>query len=84
MGGAIAILLWLGRLSKRTDLPSGRLFLVFLALTAGTRLFFEAFRGDSALIWGGIRTAQVIAWLVLAGALWGLMWKNKKAPSFGT
>ncbi len=72
LGGAIVILLWLGRLSKGPELPSGRLFLVFLALTAGARLFFEAFRGDSALILGGIRVAQVIAWLALAGALWGL------------
>lgn len=76
LGGAIVILLWLGRLSKRTDVPPGRLFLTFLALTAGARLFFEAFRGDSTLILDGIRAAQVVAWLVLSGALGGLAQKK--------
>lgn len=77
LGGAVAILLWLGRLSKRDDLPAGQLFLTFLALTAGARLFFEAFRGDSTLLPGGIRVAQVIAWLILAAALWGLQRRGK-------
>jgi len=71
LAGAILILLTLGRLSKQDSRPVGTLFLAFLALTAGARLFFEAFRGDSTLILGEIRAAQVIAWLVLAGALWG-------------
>lgn len=81
LGGAVAILLWLGRLSKRDDLPAGQLFLTFLALTAGARLFFEAFRGDSTLILGGIRAAQVIAWLILAAALWGLQKRAGKSTS---
>jgi prolipoprotein diacylglyceryltransferase len=51
------------------DFPPGSSFLPFAALTAGTRLFIEAFRGDSTLILGGIRLAQVIAWIVLAIAL---------------
>jgi hypothetical protein len=42
---------------------------LFAALTAGARLFLEAFRGDSTLIFGGIRFAQLIAWIVLALAL---------------
>jgi prolipoprotein diacylglyceryl transferase len=78
MAGAILILLALGRRSKQDSHPAGTLFLTFLALTAGARLFLEAFRGDSALLLGGIRAAQVAAWLVLAGALWGLAHKNKK------
>jgi phosphatidylglycerol---prolipoprotein diacylglyceryl transferase len=48
---------------------SGSDFLWFTALTAGSRLLFEAFRGDSTLILNGIRSAQLIAWLVLAVAL---------------
>ncbi len=76
LAGAILILLALGSRSKDTFLSAGRLFLAFLALTAGARLFFEAFRGDSALILDGLRTAQVLAWLVLAGALWGLARKK--------
>jgi phosphatidylglycerol:prolipoprotein diacylglycerol transferase len=47
----------------------GRIFLTFIALTAASRLFLEAFRGDSALIFGGLRLAQIIAWIVLASAL---------------
>lgn len=76
LAGAILILLALGSRSKDTFLSAGRLFLAFLALTAGARLFFEAFRGDSSLILDGLRTAQVLAWLVLAGALWGLARKK--------
>ena len=48
---------------------AGADFLWFTALTAGSRLFLEAFRGDSILTFDGIRTTQLIAWLVLAFAL---------------
>jgi len=44
-------------------------FLCFTALTAGSRLILEAFRGDSSLIFNGIRSAQVAAWFILAAAL---------------
>jgi phosphatidylglycerol:prolipoprotein diacylglycerol transferase len=58
-------LIWI----RKTDFPPGSSFLLLAALTAGVRLFIEAFRGDSTLILGGIRLAQVIAWIVLAIAL---------------
>jgi phosphatidylglycerol:prolipoprotein diacylglycerol transferase len=58
-------LLWF----RTTDFPTGSSFLLFAALTAGARLFLEAFRGDSTLIVGGLRLAQIIAWLVLASTL---------------
>ena len=51
---------------RKMDSPVGADFLLFAALTAGARLFLEAFRGDSILIFGGLRSAQVIAWIVLA------------------
>jgi len=54
---------------RETKSAAGSDFLLFAALTAGTRLFLEAFRGDSALIFGGLRFTQVIAWLVLAVVL---------------
>ena len=54
---------------RKADFPSGALFLNFIALTAGARLFLEAFRGDSTLIFGGLRLAQIVAWIVLAVAL---------------
>jgi phosphatidylglycerol:prolipoprotein diacylglycerol transferase len=44
-------------------------FFLFTSLTAGARLFFEAFHGDSALAFLGLRQVQLIAWLVLAASL---------------
>jgi phosphatidylglycerol:prolipoprotein diacylglycerol transferase len=54
---------------RRAEAPPGSRFLLFAALTAGARLFLEAFRGDSTLLVGGLRLAQVIAWIALAIAL---------------
>jgi phosphatidylglycerol---prolipoprotein diacylglyceryl transferase len=54
---------------RKSDPPDGSDFLLFAALTAGARLFLEAFRGDSTLIFGGLRLAQVIAWAVLVVVL---------------
>ena len=66
----IASLLILGWIwFRKTDSPPGILFLNFAASTAAARLFLEAFRGDSTLLFGGLRLAQVIAWIVLAAAL---------------
>jgi phosphatidylglycerol:prolipoprotein diacylglycerol transferase len=50
---------------RKSDSPPGILFLTFTALTAGSSLFLEAFRGDSTLVFGGFRLAQVSAWIVL-------------------
>jgi phosphatidylglycerol---prolipoprotein diacylglyceryl transferase len=61
----IFALLWF----RKSLSPAGSDFLLFVALTAGTRLFLEAFRGDSTLIFGGVRLAQVMAWIVFAAAL---------------
>jgi phosphatidylglycerol:prolipoprotein diacylglycerol transferase len=54
---------------RKADSRPGLLFLTFTALTAAARLWLEAFRGDSTLIFTGLRLAQVIAWMVLAAAL---------------
>jgi phosphatidylglycerol:prolipoprotein diacylglycerol transferase len=56
------ILLWF----KKHDPRPGILFLTFAALTAASQLFLQAFRGDSVLIFNGLRQTQVIAWVVLA------------------
>ena len=53
---------------RKVDSRHGTIFLTFIALTAGSRLFLEAFRGDSTLVFGGLRLVQIIAWVVLAGA----------------
>jgi phosphatidylglycerol:prolipoprotein diacylglycerol transferase len=44
----------------------GNLFLSFISLTSISRLLIESFRGDSMLVSGGFRAAQVVAWIVLA------------------
>ena len=58
----IFILLWF----KRHDPRPGILFLTFAALTAGSQLFIQAFRGDSILILNGIKQEQVVALAALA------------------
>jgi phosphatidylglycerol:prolipoprotein diacylglycerol transferase len=55
---------------RKSETPPGMLFLHFCALTAAARLFLEAFRGDSTLVFGGFRLAQLVAWTVLAVALY--------------
>jgi phosphatidylglycerol---prolipoprotein diacylglyceryl transferase len=64
---ASLLILGLLRFPKADSLPGVR-FLTFTALTSGARLFLEAFRGDSTLILGGLRVAQVVAWVILAAS----------------
>jgi phosphatidylglycerol---prolipoprotein diacylglyceryl transferase len=54
-------LLWF----KRPDSRPGLYFITFVALTAFARLIIEAFHGDSLLVFGGFRQAQIYAWIVL-------------------
>lgn len=70
----IFILIWF----HQGDSRSGANFLLFVALTAGARLFLEAFRGDSTLLFGGIRLAQTIAWMVLAMTLFASEFLQKE------
>jgi prolipoprotein diacylglyceryltransferase len=56
---------------------AGLNFLLIVALTAGSRVFLEAFRGDSVFWPGGIREAQAIALVVMAGGFyWMRKWMN--------
>jgi phosphatidylglycerol:prolipoprotein diacylglycerol transferase len=66
-------LLWF----QKADTRPGVYFLTFTILTSGSRLFLEAFRGDSTLIFGGLRLAQVGAWTVLVFSLYFLDRANK-------
>ena len=54
---------------RKAGTTAGSDFLIFTALNAGARLFIEAFRGDSTLILGGLRQAQIFAWILLLVAL---------------
>lgn len=68
----IAAAVWphLRALPRLAQARPGLRWWIFLALSAGARLFLETFRGDSMLLLNVFRTAQVIAWLVLALSLW--------------
>jgi prolipoprotein diacylglyceryltransferase len=54
---------------RKPGFVAGSDFLWFIGLTTVSRLVFEAFRGDSTLVFNGLRSAQLIAWLVLAAAI---------------
>jgi phosphatidylglycerol:prolipoprotein diacylglycerol transferase len=76
----LASLLILGLLwFQKGDTNPGVHFLIFTAFTSGARVFLEAFRGDSTLIFGGLRVAQIVAWVVLAVSLFLL--ENRKKNS---
>ncbi len=49
--------------------PSGLLFLYFTILTSTGIIFLEAFRGDSLTTFGGLRSMQILAWIVLLMAM---------------
>ena len=64
-----------GPLGRRPDY-----FLIFTAASALARIFIEAFRGDSVLVFSGFRLAQLAAWLVLAASLWLMGRRFQKGP----
>jgi prolipoprotein diacylglyceryl transferase len=66
IAGLIFFIVW--RMLARRGF-SGFLFLSWVVFAAGSRLFLEAFRGDSVIILGSLRGAQVISFLVLIGAM---------------
>ncbi len=63
--GLVLAILWPGSWRVHFNTP-GRYALTVIAASAACRLFLEAFRGGSMLISGGLRSAQVTAWLILA------------------
>ncbi len=78
--GLILWYLWPGRL--KDNLKPGIIVMQFVALSAISRLFFEAFRGDSLVTANNLRVAQIIAWMVLALSLWGifrLLWNQRSS-----
>lgn len=67
-GAILGLVIGLGR---KAQFP-GMAFLAFIALTAGARLFLEAFRGDSVIVLTVVRQAQLGALIILLLALVGL------------
>jgi phosphatidylglycerol---prolipoprotein diacylglyceryl transferase len=57
----------------------GILFLTYAAWTAASQLFIQAFRGDSTLIFNGLRQEQVIAWVALACCFLLIEYRNQKS-----
>jgi prolipoprotein diacylglyceryltransferase len=56
---------------------AGLNFLLAVALSSASRVFLEAFRGDSIFLPGGFREAQVIALVIFAVSLyWVRKWMN--------
>jgi phosphatidylglycerol:prolipoprotein diacylglycerol transferase len=79
---AVAAGLILARLfpgPRMASRPTGQDFLLLAAWSAGARLFLEAFRGESLTTLGGVRVAQLAAWLALAAAL-ALLGRMRPAP----
>lgn len=64
------IILWAIIPGIRKPARRGMTFLTFTAYTALARLFFEGFRGSSPITVLDLRTAQLVAWIIMAFALW--------------
>lgn len=67
---AALIFLVIQRLKSRSFF-SGFIFTLWIFLTAIDRLFLEAFRGDSVLIFDGLRSAQVVSLALAVVAMFG-------------
>lgn len=61
----ILFLLWPGQPRLPINKP-GQYFLYFLTMSSASRLFLEAFHGDSHLVAGSFRLVQILAWVILA------------------
>lgn len=61
---ALGVVIFILRIS-RYNLPEGFQFWAFIGSSALARLMIEPFRGDSVILLGILRQAQVIAWLLL-------------------
>lgn len=60
------------------SLFAGFLFLAWMSWTAAWVLVLEAFRGDSVLVFGSLRSAQLVSLAALGGALLGMHFRAKR------
>lgn len=80
MAGLIfGIVLWL----SKKDLASGGVFTLWAALTALGRNLIEPLRGDSVIIMGDIRQAQLVSLIVLVLSLLLLHWLERQGLQGG-
>ena len=68
-------LLW--QITKWKIFP-GFLFLSWLGTAATSRLLIEGFRGDSVIVLGSLRSAQVVSLVVLVLVLVGMHWLGRR------
>jgi phosphatidylglycerol:prolipoprotein diacylglycerol transferase len=73
----IAVLVILLRM-RRWNLFPGFLFLSWLGLAALSRLLIEAFRGDSVIVFGALRGAQVVSLGVLVLVMLGMHFLGRR------
>lgn len=77
-----AIIFWAIWELRRKLPASGLLFLTWIALSALSRLIIEAFRGDSIIALGSVRSAQVVSVAILLLALIGMhLLVRRQAPA---
>ena len=79
---AVLILVLIMGIRKWRVFP-GFIFLSWAGLTAVSRLILEGFRGDSVIVFGALRSAQVVSLLVLGIVLVGmhLLWRRELTES---
>lgn len=68
VGAAVIFLFLLLTTLQKENLPQGKIFFLFIGMSAGARLLLEAFHGDSVLV-GQFRLIQIAAWAILAVSL---------------
>ncbi len=69
---AALLVFWVNHRIKSAPVFPGFLILTFAALSAASRVFLEAFRGDSEIVLGGLRSMQLAGLFVLLLSLIGM------------
>jgi len=74
---ALATLAFIWRSRKDYKFGEGKFFLTFILITAGLRIFLEAFHATGMTVWGGWRVNQIVAWPTLCLGLLSLRRQKK-------
>jgi phosphatidylglycerol:prolipoprotein diacylglycerol transferase len=77
----LTIILLTGPRDQSTDSIPGLRFLLLVALHSGSRLALEPLRASSALLPGGLRTAQVVGLLAMLGSVLIMRTWSTKLPN---
>lgn len=77
---AALLVFWIVNHVKLTSVFPGFLSLTFSGLSAASKIFLEAFRGDSEIIFSGVRSGQLLGLIVLFFSLVGVHLLACKVP----